>query len=449
MRQTINTKLIAIVILTVAMLIPLKLIEGKVSERQQYRQQAAQRIADSWTGAQTLLTPVLVIPFERVEEQRQATETGFIYAEKKTQERKILVPDSVELSGELVSEMLKSGLYEVPVYRAALSMRVRFSKQKLAQAKLDIATESGVLYVDQKPYVSIFLTDPRGINDLPSISWGNKVLAFSPGSKLPGAPTGVHVEIADWSEHVESDLEFELSLNLRGSHSLSVIPAADMAEVMLVSDWPHPEFTGAFLPLSREINEDGFSAEWRLNRFATQIAERLAQCRGDKCEAIYGASFGVNLIDPVDVYVQSERSVKYGILFVGLSFVFFFVFEQFQNNRIHPIQYGLVGLSLSVFFLLLLSLSEHVGFSVAYLVAVAGCTGINYIYLSGVLRSASDARRFSCALLALYGALYLIIRAEDVALLMGSLLVFAVLAVAMIATRRIDWYESVVEEGKG
>lgn len=208
----------------------------------------------------------------------------------------------------------------------------------------------------------------------------------------------------------------------------------------LSADWPHPSFGGRHLPATREITSEGFRAAWRISELASEGPRALAACREPGCKPLEQYTFGVRLIEPVDVYMQAHRAVKYALLFVLLTFSGFFLFEILRDLRIHPIQYLLVGLALAMFFLLLIALSEHMRFVYAYLIAAAACVGLIAAYLQAVLKSALRALGFAAMLTALYTMLYALLRSEDHSLLMGAILVFAVLAAVMLATRRIDWY---------
>jgi inner membrane protein len=209
--------------------------------------------------------------------------------------------------------------------------------------------------------------------------------------------------------------------------------------VRLASAWPHPSFRGRFLPDKRTLGPDGFRAEWRLSEFATGIDQPLRALAEGSESGLSGHAFGVSFIEPIDAYAMSGRAVKYGMLFVLLTFVGFVLFEVLRRLGIHPVQYGLVGAAVSIFFLLLLSLSEHVPFAIAYVIAAAACLGLIAYYASHVLGSAGRALGFVTGLAALYGMLYVVLVSEDFALLLGTLVLFAVLAFVMISTRRIDW----------
>ena len=223
---------------------------------------------------------------------------------------------------------------------------------------------------------------------------------------------------------------------MRGADSVAFAPVGDQNDFSLKSTWPHPSFDGAFLPNNRTVDARGFTGNWRVTSFNTKAREQIIS--GDGEGAIEMAS--VSVIEPVNVYLQAERATKYGALFVMLTFASFFMYETVKRLRIHPIQYTLVGLSLALFFLLLLSLSEHIKFAYAYFAASGACIGLLAFYLSFVLHSVKRGAVFAVLLAVLYAALYGLLLSEDNALMLGSLLLFAILAGIMTLTRRVDWY---------
>jgi inner membrane protein len=234
--------------------------------------------------------------------------------------------------------------------------------------------------------------------------------------------------------------EFAFTAEITGLQSLSFIPSARRHEVRLAADWPHPSFRGRHLPEAREVSKDGFQAAWRISELASEAPRILAACADPACKALEQSHFGVSLIEPVDVYVQAHRAIKYALLFVLLTFAAFFLFEIMRELRIHPIQYALVGLALAMFFLLLIALSEHVRFVYAYLASALACVTLIACYAQAVLKSWSRALGFAAMLTALYTMLYALLRSEDHSLLLGALLVCGVLAAVMMLTRRVDWY---------
>jgi inner membrane protein len=288
-----------------------------------------------------------------------------------------------------------------------------------------------------QPYVSFGVSDLRGLLGQPELKLAGQALpvAASPASAQLPLPLAAKLD-AQWLKPGVA-LDLTLGMDLAGTGRIGYVPLADDNKVTLVSAWPHPNFGGDFLPRERTVSADGFEATWSVPSLSTQAQQQFLQTGK---EPVAVDSFSVTLGDPVDVYRLTERATKYGLMFVVLTFAAFFVLEMVRHWRIHPMQYLMVGAALVLFFLLLLSLSEQQGFLIAYLVASASCIVLLTHYLRHVLGGWRAALGMSGLLVALYGVLYGILISEDNALMMGSLLLFGVLATVMVATRKIDWY---------
>ena len=269
-------------------------------------------------------------------------------------------------------------------------------------------------------------------------------LTFRNGSGLAALADGIRAELDGVKPGPTLSLPFTLSLSVRGTECLSFIPLAETTRVGLSSAWPHPSFSGSFLPTPRDqqIGPDGFSARWEVTALAAKAPAAFVTAARDGalCEGACRESFGVRLVEPINIYSMSDRALKYGFLFVALSFAAFFLFELLKSLRIHPAQYLLVGLALALFFLLLLSLSEHIPFGLAYGIAAGASIALQGFYLSYVLHGVARGIGFAGLLAALFGALYGLLVSEDMALLIGSVLLFGLLALVMVITRRLDWY---------
>lgn len=289
--------------------------------------------------------------------------------------------------------------------------------------------------------------DARGIRSA-TIALAGTSLPVLPGTGHASHPRGFHAVLPGAVQAAGGVLQAEVALDLVGTGDLAFAPVADTTQVALGSNWPHPSFAGRFLPNDHDVNAQGFSAHWQLSALATSAPQELlnggAVCGwGDttsngKTRCI--ETFGVSFMDPVSAYVLSDRATKYGLLFIALTFVGVGLVEVLKRLRVHPVQYLLVGSALAVFFLLLVSLTEHIAFAWAYLAASAACTLLLSFYASFVLRGVQAGAVFGAAVAALYGALYLLLQLEQSALVLGSLLLFAVLGAVMVATRRVDWY---------
>jgi inner membrane protein len=205
------------------------------------------------------------------------------------------------------------------------------------------------------------------------------------------------------------------------------------------SNWPHPSFYGAFLPAERTITADGFDARWQVLELNRSYAQAFSEEEVNEA-SLDQSAFGVGLYQTVDVYQRSERAVKYAILFIALTFLTFFAWEQITRNPLHPLQYLMIGLALSIFYLLLIALSEHIAFGVAYLAAAVALVALIGVYVAGALRSSLRGGVAGAAMSGVYALLYALVLSEDYALLLGAIVLFVALAAVMLVTRRIDWY---------
>lgn len=427
--------------LMLLLLVPLGMIENLVSERT-YRQQAVvSDIAASSAGPQRVFGPVLAVPYseywtEVVEstdkgvrklEETQHVETNALY----------FLPDHLDIDGTLSTETKQRGLFKVRSYVLGAEFRGDFV---LPAGYGSPGPRHNGRIVFGTPHVAVVLADMRGVLEAPGLDWNGTRHAFEQGADLPiDEVSGMHVKLGPQPvEAGPATLPFAFSLKLRGIEELDFIPAGKQTRVTLASPWRHPGFHGRFLPdpQSQRIGPDGFLAEWSVNSLASNVAESLGRCRPISCYD----SFGLKLVDPINIYSLSDRATKYGFLFIGLTFAAIFFFEILKRMSIHPAQYTLVGLALAMFFLLLLSLSEHIAFALAYLIAAIACVGLIAYYMSAVLAGARRGLASGGLLAGLFAALYGLLQSEDNALMLGSLLLFALLATAMVFTRKLDWY---------
>ena len=400
-------------------------------------------VSQSWTGEQTVMTALIVIPYQvdqiiTVVDKLTQNQSQQI---TKINKQKFIIPDKINITSVITNDIRHKGIYKIPVYTTRLAISGLLGQASFQKALTTIKSEKGTA---GQPYLTTTVSDPRGINSIPTLQWQEQQIPFKPGSQLASYNNGLHANLPDITTFTgtkANPVNFKFHLELRGMEALSFIPAGKEAEINTRSPWPHPQFIGTFLPVSREITKDGYQANWKITSFASNISDKVQQCETGICDALYSSHFGVKHIEAVDIYLQSERSVKYGMLFIGLIFISFFIFELLMKLPIHPIQYSLVGFAIAVFYLLLISLSEHINFLVSYSIASLCCTGLLLSYLRYVLGGYKQAFAFSALLLLLYGVLYIIISAEDLALLMGAFITFISLAIVMFATRNINWYE--------
>lgn len=427
-RPRLGRKAIVVAALTLALLIPLALINGTISERINYRQQAVTAVAESFAGPQVLAGPVLVVPYTEVVQVQDKDAFGKpVWREVRSSHRWTIFPDTLSVQGKLVPAVRKRGLHEVRVYEFQSTMRAHFEKA--------LPDDPGAIRTLGRPYLSISIADVRGLVGTPTLTRDRAPLRLEQGLGGHREGTGLHASLAPVASGQTLRFDVEMKSSIAGTESLAIAPIADSNHVALESSWPHPQFAGRFLPRSRQIAGTGFQAQWDISSLAAGSQIQYLQGGGHGLDALQ-----VGLVEPVNSYSQADRASKYGILFVLLTFVGFFMFELLKRLAIHPIQYLLVGLALAIFFLLLLSLSEHLAFWIAYLIASIACIGLLAVYLSAVLRSKSRGIGFAAALTLLYAALYGLLVSEDNALVLGSLMLFGILAALMLVTRRVDWY---------
>jgi inner membrane protein len=437
MKRPLLFKTLAIGLLMLLLLIPIVMISDSIIERKHYSQSVVEDIARSSSYSQTITGPVLVVPYSKIvrtasynEKNEKIIEESLVYGKLK------FLPELFELNGDLKSELRKRGIYSARLYHSDNNISGKFL----------IPKDFGVVenlqdYTFEQAYLAIGINDIRGIDNSLVMKINEKLYPMEAGSKLNILSSGVHTKLVNLEFHDLTTLNFSLNLKLTGTESFSIVPIGKETRVNISSDWPHPKFVGNFLPVDSSISEAGFNANWQTSFFATNMQEYFLDCANkNDCTNFNDKNFGVNFIDPVNQYVKSDRAIKYAILFIGLTFACFFLFEIMKRLQVHPVQYSLVGLALAFFYLLLLSLSEHLGFNQAYVISAAACVSLIGIYVCFVLRSVLRGVGFTLGLSLLYGLLFGLLSAEDYALLMGSVLLFSILAAVMILTRNVNWY---------
>ena len=301
--------------------------------------------------------------------------------------------------------------------------------------RISASTPRDPALVPGKPYLSLVLSDARGISSVPELKLGERRIPFAPGALLGDGLAGIHAPLDSLPGE---DGRFHIELNLQGMNALEVVPIGQDSRFNLSGNWPHPNFIGDFLPGNRTLNDQGFDASWQTSWFATDMERRFTRMMKGAGSDL--PTFSVSLVQPVDHYQQNERAAKYALLFIGLTFLSFFMFELLKGLRVHPIQYALVGMGLAIFYLVLLALTEHLGFGWAYLVASLASVSLNGFYLSHVLGGPRQGLGFAALLGLVYAILFGLLQAEEIALLLGALLLFAILTLVMVLTRKLDWY---------
>ncbi len=437
----ILTKALLIAFMSLLLLIPIDSIEDTIRDRSHFRNQVIRDIAKSSTGAQTITGPIIVLPYEvtytRIkidpETKQEIEET---YTRTKTE---YFLPEELNFTGDITMEERYRGIYLAHIYQWKGGV----------QGSYKIPANYGINEDDNPiewgtPYISFGITDTRGIIYKPELKFANNKINFEPGPKYSSLKSGLHAKLTNLTASDKNQtIPFSINFAIQGLQDLKIIPLGKTTSVNLKSNWPHPSFNGNQLPLEREIDDDGFSAYWQTTWFANNLGDEFRKSRSYEniSEKLKNKAIGVKFIEGVDIYQKSERSAKYGFLFIGLTFAAFFLFEILKQLKIHPIQYGFVGLSLAMFFMLEFSLSEHMSFSLAYLIASTSSISILGYYIAIALKRISWGIGFATLLGLLYAILYGLLISEDLALVLGSLTLFIILSLVMVFTKNIDWYQ--------
>jgi inner membrane protein len=419
-----SVKMIIVSGLAILLLIPSVLIMEVVNERIELSKKVKNELYAQWGGKQVVAGPVLNVPYTVVEkgESNQPTNERHGVAH--------FLPETLKTEGVLYPETRKRGIYEVVVYQGKLKLQGSFAQPDPSQLDLQ-----NVSYNWNAAYFTIGISDMRGIKNLPELIVNGQKNKVEPG--VPDTDlflSGITVKAN--SVDLKQPMNFEIELVLNGSEDLSVEALGKTSEVVMKSDWASPGFTGSFLPANRQVTAKGFTADW----VVTHLNRNFPQQWTDKKYNTHEAKLGVELIIPIDHYQKSMRSVKYSILFIALNFIIFIFMEIRSKTRIHPFQYSLVAFALLIFYALLTSISEQIGFNWAYLVSAVAVTGLISWYVNTMFGNSRMVAWVTLLQTGLYLFLFAILQLEDYALLAGSIGLFVILAIIMRASRQIKWY---------
>jgi inner membrane protein len=420
-RESITFKFITISILVLLLLIPASMIKSLIREREYTRDEVVQEVNAKWANEQLLVGPVISIPYEFSFLQNGQEKTILRYAH--------FLPEELKIDGHLSPEIRYRSIYEVIVYSSQISYSGYFDQLDFSKWNIN---EENVLF--EEATISFGISDMRGINQAIIFDINDRKLEASPGLTTTDViHSGVSATIGKPNK---AKTYFKFTIDINGSHDLSFVPVGKTTTVKLESDWKNPSFDGSFLPDNRVINDKGFTAEWQILELNRDYPQKWLDNKYD----INGSRFGTKFLLGVDLYQKSERSAKYAIMFLALTFLVFIMSEITNKKRIHPIQYLLIGVALCVFYVLLISLSEQIGFDWAYLIASTAVISLITIYTSSILKSRKITAIVGSSLVVLYVFLYTILQLQEYALLMGSIGIFVVLAITMYFSRKIDWY---------
>lgn len=451
MKHPLFIKLLGLAAIVLLLMVGLGLIEDVVRDRQRYRSMTAQSVADSLAGPQTLMGPM--IHSACVESWDVETGKG---DERRTveQRREFLLtamPEQLRVVTGAAMEERARGLHKVNTYNLKSHITAQWAALTGLQPQ---STMKGSRMHCGAPILMVAVGDTRGIRTA-QVTLGEQALLLRPGTFHPTYTRGLHAGLPESVRGQAAGLTTTLDLELVGTERLSIVPLGGNTTVEMTSSWPHPSFAGRFLPSEREVTKNGFTARWRLSSLATTAQKDVVDGKrvctaGDPVAGEYAQSdgaardcadsFSVAFVDPVNPYTLADRATKYGVLFIALTFVAVGLFELMKKLRVHPVQYLLVGSALCSFFLLLVSLSEHLPFGMSYGIAATACVLLLAYYASHMLGSLARGIPLGAGIALLYGLLYVLLQLEQTALAVGSIALFLVLAAVMVLTRKVNWY---------
>lgn len=413
--------------------LPLMMVRELINERADYRSEVVDAIEQSTSGSQKLAGPLIAIPITetltRMENQKEVNyQRSWVY---------YWLPESLAVAGKQTVESRRVGIYSGQVWHNVLQIKASFDPLRLAALR-----KTNIVLGQPRLVVSV--GDARGIGAIHAPEVNGNVLSVEPGQGISGDGAGIHMPMPALAED-NKPLEIAFSLDLNGTGEFSLVPLGRNSELQLTSNWPHPGFLGSFLPTQREVSAAGYRAHWQSSWFANDMGSYFK----DDMEIPWSRlpAFSADVMSLADQYQLTDRATKYAILLIGLTFMAFFVFESLTRRPLHPMQYLLVGLSLVLFYLVLLALSEHIGFTAAWLAASLSGAVMNGIYLQAVLRGWRNSLLFVAALLLLDGVMWFLLHSEDSALLLGTGVLALALSVLMFLTRRVDWYALSLPKG--
>lgn len=454
-RFAVTIKLLVIGFLSVLLLIPLGMIRGLISERQSTKNSAVQEITSKWSGEQIVTGPIIAIPYtqERVVNDKREVVVKDL----------LIFPEKLDVKNNAAVEKRKRGIYDATVYKSEIAMTGAFDMVEIEKAGL----ATGDLQFD-KARIIMGITDLKGIRDTVSLQFGGRRYVMEPGIPVEnlftgtspgnyahtymtevqvGAPNvtsgifaaGLNVRHDSLSKELKENgkIPFSVTLNLNGSMGLYVVPIGKVTTASFQSDWASPSFGGDFLPVTHEITDQGFSADWKVLDLNRSYGQVIRADDNSAINQVTSSLFGVKFIQSVDQYQQNLRSVKYGVLIILLTFVIVLFIELIRKKKVNPFHYLLVGLALVLFYALLLSMSEIWGFNLAYGVAAIMTILMITFHMGSILKDRKQGVLVGSLLAFLYLFVFILIQMESYSLLVGSLGLFAILAVIMYFARRV------------
>ena len=430
LKKNIYIKIAIVVITILVLMIPVDMIITLIEEREAVHLDAISEVSSKWARNQSITGPFICIPYSKVYQVTKDDSTYVNISSKR--EFLYIMPEYLQINTDIKPEKRYRGIYEVVVYESKINIYANFGTIKLSDQNME-----NHHFFFEKATLNIGITDLKGIEKQIKLKWNGRETIFNPGVSTDDiVRSGINCPV-NINTGNDKEYQYSMSIDLKGSQSLFFTPLGKTTDVEARSSWENPSFDGEFLPDSREISQNGFIAKWNI----LHLNRNFPQSWTGKQYSLERSSFGVDLIVPVDRYLKTMRVAKYAILFLSLTFTVFFFVEILKKVFIHPIQYFLVGVALVIFFSLLLSLTEHIIFNISYLIASLATIILIYLYILAILRSKQVALLLLGILAVTFSFIFTIIQLQDYALLIGSIGIFAILALVMYVSRKIDWYD--------
>jgi len=411
------------------------MIRTLITERETTQNDAIKEVSSKWADEQTVSGPFISIPYYKFMRDNMKRDS----AEKLLSVKDYIhiLPSQLKITGNLDPKERHRGIYEIVVYSSKINISGTFDAIDLKGFGIP---ENSIL-LDKAEFV-VGIDDMRGLEEQINLKWNDQNISFNPGvSSDDIVASGINALLTIVPQD-SAHYNFSFDLNLKGSQMLYFTPVGKVTDINFSSNWPNPKFDGAFLPDSNHISNTGFTANWNILHLNRNYPQQWLNNK----YSIKQSAFGINLLLPVDNYQKSYRSARYAILFIGFTFLTFFFIEMLNKIYIHPVQYILVGVALIVFYTLLLSISEHLNYNLAFIISALATLMLITGYVKAIIKSVPLTFLLTGLLTTMYSFIFVIIQLQDYALLIGSIGVFIILALVMYFSRKIDWYEISMEQ---
>jgi inner membrane protein len=433
LKESVTVKLAFIGLLILVLLIPSVLIGDLVNERAARQEQTIGEVSDQYSGSQLVQGPVLLIPYKTLEKQNDNSGKEI---NKEVIKNLFILPNELNYKASLVPEILHRGIFEIVVYSSSIKVSGNFIKADLAQ--LSISPDQ---LIPEKARLLFNISDLKGLKTNPQFSIAGQTPVAEPAFDNTLFSGGLQVAV-NLSGLLDKPIAFNFNLDLKGSQELNFLHLGKTTDVEMQGNWGSPSFSGRYLPDERKIDpaSNTFTARWRMlyyNRpFPQQWVNDYTMLSTKK---VNDARFGVKLRLPVDQYQKTMRTSKYSILIILLTFISLFLTELIGKYKVHVFNYILIGAAMIIYYTLLLSFSEQVGYNIAYFIASVSTVVLITTFLASILKNWKAAGMFSIILAVFYIFIYVIIQLEDLALMIGSIALFMIVAVLMYFSRKINW----------